>query len=86
MNDDRDTVRRRVDVELDAVDTDGERVPERAKRVLGVDGGDSTVGIDQRHRSKLPLVRRGQIDLEAIREQPHVVMIFLIGIVAKVME
>ena len=47
VNDDRDTVRRRVDVELDAVDADSERVPERAQRVLRVNRGGSPVGIDQ---------------------------------------
>ena len=86
VNDDRDTVRRRVDVELDAVDADGERVPERAERIFGVIHGRSAVGIDQHHLTPLPPVRGRQIDSEAVREQPHVVMILLVGIVAKVME
>ena len=36
VNDDRDAVRRRVDVELDTVDADGERLSEGAERVLRV--------------------------------------------------
>src|SRR5215213_656754 len=86
VNDDRDSVGRHVDVELDAVDADGQSVPERAERVLGVYRGGSAVGIDQCHGFALPPVRRRQIDVETVREQPHVVMIFLVGIVAKVME
>jgi hypothetical protein len=86
VNDDWDTVRRGVDVKLDTVDADGERVPERAEGILGVRRGRSAVGIDQGHQSSLPPVRCGQIDSEAIREQPHVVMILLVGIVAKTVE
>jgi len=44
------------------------------------------VGIDQHHLTPLPAIWRRQIDSEAIRQQLHVVMIFLVGIVAKVME
>jgi hypothetical protein len=36
--------------------------------------------------SSLPLIRGGEIDSEAVREQPHVVMILLVGIVAKMVE
>jgi hypothetical protein len=31
-------------------------------------------------------MRRGQFDSQAIRKQPHVVMIFLVGIVSNVVE
>src|ERR671913_1569172 len=86
VNDDRDTVRRRVDVELDAVDAARERLPERAESVLRVHRGRSAVGIDQGHLSSLPLIRGGEIDSEAVREQSHVVMILLVGIVAKMVE
>jgi hypothetical protein len=44
------------------------------------------VGIDQHHLTPLAAIWRGQIDSEAIRKQPHVVVIFVVGFVAKVME
>jgi hypothetical protein len=56
MNDDRGTVCRRMDVKFDAVDADGERVPERAERIFRVNCGRSAVGIDLRHLTALPSV------------------------------
>jgi len=71
MNDHRDAVGRCVDVELDAVDADSERLPECAERVLGMNRRRSAVGIDTRHRTSLSPVWCRHIDSDAIREQPR---------------